>query len=109
MVRALRAAGHDVVAVAEESPGVPDDDVAGLAVADERTLLTEDRDFGRLVYAHQRDSSGVIFIRYPAGAREGMARDVVDLVAAEDAALRTSFVVMQPGRVRISRLTDPEH
>ena len=32
-----------------------------------RVLLTEDKDFGELVYANTEPSGGVIFIRYPAG------------------------------------------
>jgi predicted nuclease of predicted toxin-antitoxin system len=51
LVRALRRDGHDVLAVAETSPGTPDEEVVRLAQADDRIVLTEDRDFGRLVYA----------------------------------------------------------
>ncbi len=51
VVRALRAAGHDVLAIAELTPRAEDDAVTDLAVREERLLLTEDKDFGRLVYA----------------------------------------------------------
>ena len=52
VVRALREAGHDVAAVRELSLGVADDVVINLAVRENRILLTEDKDFGQLVYAH---------------------------------------------------------
>lgn len=54
VVRALRAAGHDVRAVAEAMPGGDDEDVIALAARDHRLLLTEDKDFGQLVFAHIR-------------------------------------------------------
>ena len=108
IVSALRDAGNDVRAVAEEFPGASDDEVADLADADQRLLVTEDRDFGRLVYAYQRGSHGVVYVRYPAGARAEVAGDVVTLIANEGAALTTAFVVMQPGRARISRPNDPQ-
>jgi hypothetical protein len=108
IVRAVRDAGHDVRAVAEESPGASDGEVADLAHSDKRLLITEDRDFGRLVYADQRDSHGVVYVRYPAGARAEVARDVVNLIANEGVGLSDAFVVMQPGRARISRLNDPQ-
>jgi predicted nuclease of predicted toxin-antitoxin system len=54
VVRALRAANHDVVAIAEVSPRAEDDDVRERAVIDARILITEDKDFGQLVYAHMR-------------------------------------------------------
>ncbi|MGH7822318.1 MAG: DUF5615 family PIN-like protein, partial [Candidatus Binatia bacterium] len=46
VVRALRAAAHDVVAIVETAPGAEDELVMGLALREQRILLTEDRDFG---------------------------------------------------------------
>jgi predicted nuclease of predicted toxin-antitoxin system len=44
----LRAAGHDVLYVAEAAAGLSDLDVIGLAFQEKRILLTEDKDFGIL-------------------------------------------------------------
>lgn len=46
VVRALRSAGHDVVAVAERSPRAEDPEVIHLALSEGRIVLTEDKDFG---------------------------------------------------------------
>lgn len=73
-----------------------------LAVREERILLTEDKDFGQLVYAHSSQSRGVMFIRYSAHARNDLPRAVADLVAEVGSELMTTFVVMSPGRVRIA-------
>jgi predicted nuclease of predicted toxin-antitoxin system len=62
VVRTLRAAGHDVVAIAELVAGSDDAIVMDLALRDSRVLLKEDKDFGQLVYAQSQQSSGVIFI-----------------------------------------------
>ena len=35
------------------------------AVRGDRILLTEDKDFGQLVYANMQKTGGVIFIRFP--------------------------------------------
>ena len=48
VVRALRSAGHDVVAVADTNAQAPNTEVADLAASDGRILLTEDKDFGQL-------------------------------------------------------------
>ena len=101
VVRALRAAGHDVVAVAEFLSGSDDAVVMDVAFREHRVLLTEDKDFGQLVYAHSQQSCGVIFIRYPADARKGLPEAVAVLVSRIAADLIGSFVVMSPGRVRI--------
>jgi len=106
IVRALRSEEHDVLAISEEYAGAPDEDVAALARADGRVLLTEDRDFGRLFYAEMRGAAGVILIRYPARARANCAADVVSLVRRRGDELGRAFVVMQPGRIRVGRLPD---
>jgi predicted nuclease of predicted toxin-antitoxin system len=65
-VRALRADGHDVVALAETIARSVDDLVVEQARIDRRVLLTEDKDFGWLVFARAAASVGVILIRFPA-------------------------------------------
>jgi predicted nuclease of predicted toxin-antitoxin system len=104
VVYALRKAKHDVLAVAEIAPRAADSEVIKLAVKQERILLTEDKDFGQLVYAHSQKSSGVIFLRFPFSARELIAKDIVKLVEDQKEKLIGSFIVVQPGKIRITRL-----
>ena len=47
-VQALRDAGHDIVWVATDFPSISDREVLARAVADQRVLLTFDKDFGEL-------------------------------------------------------------
>jgi predicted nuclease of predicted toxin-antitoxin system len=51
VIQALREAGHDVAAVAEVAKGSTDEQVLERALNGKRILITEDRDFGELVYA----------------------------------------------------------
>ena|ERR1051325_2079229 len=104
VVRALRGEGHDVVAIAEISPREEDDDVRERAVKDDRLLITEDKDFGQLVYADMRSTGGVIFIRFPARTRQNLAEAVFELVKQRGQRLMGCFTVLQPGRVRSSRI-----
>jgi predicted nuclease of predicted toxin-antitoxin system len=103
-VRALRAEGFDVLAVAETIPGAEDDQVIGYALREGRLLLTEDKDFGQLVYAAGHASCGVILIRYTAAARPTLGTRIVALIRNYGRCLSKSFVVLGPDRVRISAL-----
>jgi predicted nuclease of predicted toxin-antitoxin system len=103
VVRALRAADHDVLSVSESCPGADDEVVIGLASQEGRVLLTEDKDFGRLVFANRRARGGVVLLRFPARARKQVAKAVVDLATRHGERLLGKFSVVQPGRVRISR------
>ncbi len=107
VVRTLRAAGHDVVAVAEISPRADDDVVLDLSTLDARILLTEDKDFGHLVYAKHRATAGVIFIRFPAPARAILGQTVLRLVQDRGPDLVGRFAVVEPGRIRLGRKFPP--
>ncbi len=102
-VRALRSAGHDVLAVCEVTQGSVDHDLVIQAQEESRILLTEDKDFGWLVFVSHLASPGVILLRYPSNARASLANDVARLVAEQADNLAGAFVVIQPGQVRISR------
>ena len=102
VVRALRRAGFDVLCISESTPRAEDSEVIRLALREERILLTEDKDFGRLVYSHGQETLGVIFLRFPTFARRQISRDVVNLVKQQGEKLARSFITVQPGRIRIS-------
>jgi predicted nuclease of predicted toxin-antitoxin system len=101
VVRALRSAGHEIVAVAEVSPRADDDAVLELARKEQRILLTEDKDFGQLVYADERATGGVILIRYPSASRASLPAAIVKLIADRGDDLLGRFVVARPGRIRL--------
>ena len=103
-VRALRAEGFDVLSVAEIMSGAQDERVIELALRESRILLTEDKDFGQLVFAAGRESVGVVLIRFAAGARAKIGDRVLELVGKYADRLAGSFVVLQPDRIRISIL-----
>lgn len=106
-VRALRAAGHDVRSVVEERPAEPDESVTAWALAEDRVLIAEDKDFGYLVHAARVSSAGVVLVRFPASQRAAMVRQVIDAVDQLGDRLQGAFTVIEPGRVRISSSGGP--
>lgn len=102
VIRALREAGHDVVAIAEIAKGSTDEHVLERALSEKRVLITEDRDFGELVYARGRRSAGVILLRFHGHAQPTKSATVVEAVSKLGSRLRDAFTVVEPGRVRIS-------
>lgn len=105
VVIALREAGHDVMAVGDVSRGAPDREVLVLARQERRVLITEDRDFGQLVFAGSEvEPMGVLYLRCPESERAVLPRTVVALASRLAADLPRSFVVWSPHRARIRRL-----
>ena len=63
IVTLLRDNGHDVIAIAEDAPQLPDPDVMAWAAQDDRILATHDTDFGELIYrqAHPAPPAVILF------------------------------------------------
>ena len=103
VISALRAAGHDVIAIAEIGKGTADERVIERAFSERRVLVTEDADFGELVYARGQPSAGVIFAKFHRRVRRIKPAAVVEAVAQLGERLRGGFTVVEPGRVRVGR------
>lgn len=63
VVEYLRTLGHDVLAVAEVMPQANDQDIMARAVSEGRILVTNDKDFGELVFRKGQAHHGVMLLR----------------------------------------------
>ena len=101
IVALVREDGHDVVYVAELSPGITDEAVLELANGDERVLLTVDKDFGELVYRLRKVAYGVLLVRLPGLAPAHKANAVLESIREHGSEMPGAFTVVSPGLVRI--------
>jgi uncharacterized protein with PIN domain len=101
----LRQAGHDVTVIAADyPPSLPDDAVLTIAQREQRVLITEDRDFGELVFRHRHAHSGVIYWRLPPMELAAKIARLSGLLDEHAADLDQFLVVTERGvRVRRSR------
>lgn len=103
IVKAIRDDGHDVRWMAEETGGVKDHVILDAAVSDARILLTEDKDFGELVYRRRLQHRGVVLIRVDGISNVRKGRIVARAVQQHETALAGSFTVVQHATIRIRR------
>jgi predicted nuclease of predicted toxin-antitoxin system len=102
-VTALRSAGHDVVWVRTEAPGMGDPDVLALAAREERILLTFDKDLGELAKAVLPTTCGIVLLRVQLPKPGDVGQRLAGLITSrEDWA--GHFSVIEPGRVRMRPL-----
>jgi len=104
VVARLRNDGHDVLYVAEMSPGIDDEEVLGAANEHDALLLTADKDFGELVFRLGRVSRGVMLLRLSGIAAEEQVAAVSTAIAQHEAELLDAFSVVSPRTVRIRPL-----
>lgn len=63
VVEYLRSVGHDVVFVAEAMPQADDLHILDRAVSERRIIVTNDKDFGELVFRSGHRHHGVVLLR----------------------------------------------
>jgi predicted nuclease of predicted toxin-antitoxin system len=106
LVDALRGDGHDVLYAIESLRGATDDDLVTHAVVSERRiLLTEDKDFGELVYRLRRPAHGIVLLRFDVGDRALKVPRLRCLLEKEPERLPGAFVVLEVDKVRVRPLT----
>ena len=103
IVDALRRDGHKVLSISEFSPSVDDDTVLDLANQHDALLITEDKDFGELVFRNGRIHTGVVLIRLGGLSTQAKVNSVLTTFAHQGSKLQNAFSVISPGRVRIRR------
>jgi len=101
----LQAAGHDVMAVEDIQPSMPDPEVLHLANAEGRILITLDKDFGRLAVKHKLPHRGIIQMRrIPARAQ---ARTVIEMLMLYADRLTLGAIVTVTGSRKRIRPPEP--
>lgn len=103
IVSTLRAAGFEVRYIAEEIPGAEDPAVLASAADRDCVLVTNDKDFGELVFRRQLSSAGIVLIRLQGLSSLSKGQIVADAFRTHGHEMRDAFTVISPGIVRIRR------
>ena len=97
-VHRLRGAGYDAV---QAVPREPDRMVLERARAEQRVVVTFDRDFGFLTFrAGAPIPRGVVYFRSPPANPKAPAEDLLALLATPGITLEGKFTVVEPMRIR---------
>jgi predicted nuclease of predicted toxin-antitoxin system len=100
LVAELRHLGYDVTYVAEQSAGLADPEVLKQAREGNRLLLTEDKDFGDLVFRSRLAVPGVVLLRLSPEDRH-LKWDRLKIVIEQfGAGLDGRYVVVEKTRMR---------
>ncbi|MCK9914492.1 DUF5615 family PIN-like protein [Microbacteriaceae bacterium K1510] len=105
LVAYLRHSDHDVLYMAEAAPASNDTDVMARALREERLLLTEDKDFGDLVFRHGVAVPGIVLLRIDP-AQHSLKRQRLDAAIARfgEAGLFGRYTIVEEGRFRLRPL-----
>jgi predicted nuclease of predicted toxin-antitoxin system len=98
----LNQQGHDVFSVYDQWPGASAGDLLDLAYRDDWMLITNDRDFGELIFREGRPHRGVIFLRLDDERAANKIRVLGQLLSNYASQLPNQFVVVTQTHVRFA-------
>jgi predicted nuclease of predicted toxin-antitoxin system len=100
VIEHLQASGHEVLSIAHQFKSSPDVEVLSISNTERALLITEDKDFGELVFHKQRSHFGVLLVRLEGISRPARIRMVCDIIQSRGSELSNAFSVLTPGSLR---------
>jgi predicted nuclease of predicted toxin-antitoxin system len=97
----LRSAGHDVVHIAEIAAGTFDEDVLNRAVEGNRILITNDKDFGELVFRSGQPHHGVLLFRLKNENAPNLVNVLTSLLEQHSNHIAGQFATVREDRLRL--------
>jgi predicted nuclease of predicted toxin-antitoxin system len=101
VVEYRRSVGHDVLAVAEAMPQADGPDILARAASEGRILVTNDKDFGELVFRNGQAHGGVVLLRLQDESSANRVRVIKALLEQHADRLAGCFTVATERGVRI--------
>ena len=102
----LRQNGHDVFSVYEEARGLDDESILQKAATDDRVLITNDKDFGEMIFRQRREHKRVVLLRLQDERSPNKIEVLEHLLERYADQITRSFVVATESAVRIARPRD---
>ena len=103
LIAALRLKGYEVLSIFESFRGMADPEIAAFSLNPPRIILTEDKDFGTLVFENKAKVTGIIFLRFLNKERPYILDKVLSFLENENLeSLTGKFITITPDKIRIT-------
>jgi predicted nuclease of predicted toxin-antitoxin system len=103
IVTELRKKGFSVYSISEQLPSLTDKQVLSIAFENNSLLITEDKDFGELVYRFQLPHKGILLLRMVSSTSQEKAFIVCAALQRYGVELQNKFTVIEDKKIRIRK------
>jgi|SRR3989338_874902 len=97
----LKEKGFDAVYVGDWLKGADDEAILQKSNQEDRILITNDSDFGELIFRWKKPSSGIIFLRLMTDNPSNRLKVALFLIQTLNKKLKKRFIVASENKVRI--------
>ncbi len=98
----LREQGYDIASIAEDSPSIRDEEVLKKASQENRVIITNDKDFGDLIFLNRLSHKGVILLRFRTEKVETKIRFFKIFLKKYSKEITNKFAVIDETKIRIN-------
>ena len=96
----LTEGGHDVLSALESNPRATDEELLALATDEQRIIITEDKDFGELVFVRRLPHPCIVrLVEMPVAEKVAAMRELIE--NHPDAMHEKVLIVVTRNRIRI--------
>ena len=104
IIRALRTDGYQIVWIKETNIGMADEDIIALAKENSQVIITEDKDFGEWVFAHQLTGLTIVFLRYDKKDYNTILSFLRSMLKTIEADEKNEFITINKNKIRRRRI-----
>lgn len=102
VARWLENKGHEVFSAYHHARGADDNDLLGKAVDENWILVTNDGDFGEMIFRERREHRGVIFLRLADERSENKIAVLQQVLKNYSDRLKGNFLTVTETKIRIT-------
>lgn len=100
----LSKLGYDSISVTEKYLGSSDRSILKIAEVEKRIIITNDKDFGDLIFYHQLNSHGVVLLRLANESVQNKIKIIRILLDRYRNNLKGNFLVVTENGIRMRKL-----
>ena len=104
LINFLRQKDFDVFSIRENHAGISDNEVVEIVKSKKGVLLTEDKDFGELVFAHGIVGLAVVFLRFDKLEIEEIERRLLIVLRDYYPKKENFFITITSTKTRLTKL-----
>lgn len=97
----LQAKGYDTISVIAEMNGQPDIAILSRAIHENRIIITQDKDFGELIFKHSNNHTGIILLRLIDQQSAHKIRILEEIFTKHVQQIYGSFIIAKSNSIRI--------
>lgn len=94
----LREEGFDVLSVAESMKSAKDETILEAALVQKRVLVTNDKDFGEIIYRNKLKRRGVILLRLADGSCKNTLKNLLSLFKRFGKTIKRKDLIVVTGK-----------